>query len=246
MMLSKRIGFSPYMNAALRKSQIVLTWLIWSIGFSFYAQAQTNTEAVEHRLASTIIPDLKFHDTPISDAIQTIRSEFCRRAVDHQSFSVFLKQPRKADSFSKSASSPSPTSPVPELRITLAIHNMSVLEALRSVAAMVGMKVKIEAYAVSIVPEDELTAPLSTVVLKVTPEFVRSLDKAAETSSGSRRVDARAWLEKAGMTFPPGASAFYSPDIRKLVIRNTQANLDLVEDIDRFDEKANAPTPANP
>ena len=53
------------------------------------------------------------------------------------------------------------------------------------------------------------------------------------TGTGStaltKRPDAKAFLESSGVTFPPGSSAVYLPSTSKLVVRNTQANIDLVQ-----------------
>ena len=45
------------------------------------------------------------------------------------------------------------------------------------------------------------------------------------------RQDARTFLESSGVTFPPGASATYLPSTSKLVVRNTQENVDLIEQL---------------
>lgn len=234
------------MNAIPLKPKVGLIALIWLFGFSCFAQAQVDTKGVEAWLASTIIPDVTFHDTPVGDAIQTLRNESRQRSADHESFSVFLKLPGAGVLPAGTASSPSSASPPSEPRITLTMHKVSVLSALQAIAAQAGMKVKVEQYAVSIVPASETTEPLSTVILKVSPEFMRSKGETTEIQGVCERTDARAWLEASGMTFPPGSAAIYLPRTHKLVIRNTRANLDLVADVTHPGEKAIKQTPANP
>ncbi len=46
-----------------------------------------------------------------------------------------------------------------------------------------------------------------------------------------QRQDAKTFLEASGVTFPPGASATYLASTSKLVVRNTQENVDLIESL---------------
>ena len=105
--------------------------------------------------------------------------------------------------------------PTAGTRITLALNQIPLLEALKYVASQAGLKVKVEPYAVSIVPVSEQTDVMVTADFHVPPNFFRG-------------TDARTFLEASGVTFPPGASATYLPSTSKLVVRNTQENVDLV------------------
>ncbi len=121
-------------------------------------------------------------------------------------------------------------------------------------AKAANLKTKIEPYAVSIVPLTEDTGDMITLELRVPPSFIgttstggvsNALSQAATsataagggttdaTGTGSgpltKRDDAKAFLESSGVTFPPGASAVYLASTSKLVVRNTQANIDLVQ-----------------
>jgi general secretion pathway protein D len=157
-----------------------------------------------------------------------------------------------------------PTSPA-EARITITLNQIPLGEALRYIAAQAGLKVKVEPYAVSIIPISEQSNDLLTKEYRVPPDFISTtltgvslLQKGAYTtapgtgpspgaavpigtgkdtqeSTGGRqlvtREGAKDFLEVQGVQFPPGASANFLPQSSRLIVRNTQDNLDLVDAI---------------
>jgi general secretion pathway protein D len=153
------------------------------------------------------------------------------------------------------------TSPA-EARITITLNQIPLGEALRYIAAQAGLKVKVEPYAVSVIPISEQSNDLITKEYRVPPDFISTsltgvslLQKGAYTkaegtapaaapagtgkdtqeSTGGRqlvnREGAKDFLESQGVAFPPGASANFLPQSSRLIVRNTQDNLDLVDAI---------------
>jgi general secretion pathway protein D len=154
-----------------------------------------------------------------------------------------------------------------EARITITLNQIPLGEALRYIAAQAGLKVKVEPYAVSIIPISEQSNDLITKEYRVPPDFISTtltgaslLQKGAYTtapgtaaspgaaptgpagtgkdtqeSTGGRqlvgREGARDFLESQGVQFPQGASAQFLPQSSRLIVRNTQDNLDLVDAI---------------
>jgi len=134
-----------------------------------------------------------------------------------------------------------------DTQITLALNNIPLYEALRYVAAQAGLKIKIDPVAVSIVPLTDVSQDLITKEYKVLPTFIPKEEAAATDASaspfggtvgasdGTRRItgrqNAQAYLAKMGVPFPDGASAQYIPVGSKLVVRNTQDNIDLIDAI---------------
>jgi general secretion pathway protein D len=141
-----------------------------------------------------------------------------------------------------------------EARITITLNQIPLGEALRYIASQAGLKVKIEPYAVSIIPISEQSADLLTKEYRVPPGFISStvnvgpssLNQPARTggagggtakdtqeSTGGRllvnREGAKEFLESQGVPFPPGASANFLPQSSRLIVRNTQDNLELVD-----------------
>ena len=155
------------------------------------------------------------------------------------------------------------TSPA-EARITITLNQIPLGEALRYIAAQAGLKVKVEPYAVSIIPISEQSNDLITKQYRVPPDFISTtlsgsslLQRGAytkapgtapspgavptgigkdtvEATGGQQLVNregAKEFLEGQGVQFPPGASANFLPQSSRLIVRNTQDNLDLVDAI---------------
>ena len=153
------------------------------------------------------------------------------------------------------------TSPA-EARITITLNQIPLGEALRYIAAQAGLKVKVEPYAVSVIPISEQSNDLITKEYRVPPDFISTtltgaslLQKGAyakaegtapaaapagtgkdtQESTGGRqlvnREGAKDFLESQGVAFPPGAGANFLPQSSRLIVRNTQDNLDLVDAI---------------
>jgi type II secretory pathway component GspD/PulD (secretin)/tetratricopeptide (TPR) repeat protein len=157
-----------------------------------------------------------------------------------------------------------PTISPADARITITLNQIPLGEALRYIASQAGLKVKIEPYAVSIIPISELSADLLTKEYRVPPGFISSTvnvsasslnapvravgtggtAKDTQESTGGRqlvnREGAKEFLESQGVPFPPGASANFLPQSSRLIVRNTQDNLELV---DALVEQANVSGP---
>lgn len=146
-----------------------------------------------------------------------------------------------------------------DARITLSLNQIPLGEALRYIASQANLKVKVEPYAVSIIPVSEQSQELITKEYRVPPGFISTslntsasvLNQAAATKSTGfaptgtakdtqestggrqlvRREGAREFLESQGVAFAPGASAHFIPQSSRLVVRNTPDALELVDAI---------------
>ncbi len=154
-----------------------------------------------------------------------------------------------------------------EARITITLNQIPLGEALRYIASQAGLKVKVEPYAVSIIPISEQSNDLLTKEYRVPPGFISStvnvdassLNSPARSGGGAaptgsavgtvesgggrqlvNREGAKEFLESQGVPFPPGASANFLPQSSRLIVRNTQDNLELV---DALVEQANVSGP---
>ena len=75
---------------------------------------------------------------------------------------------------------------------------------------------------------------LVTKEYRVPPGFVpgnASVPAGRSSDGGAPRSEAKGFLESNGVAFPPGTSANYIPNGSKLIVRNTQANLDLIDNL---------------
>ncbi len=148
--------------------------------------------------------------------------------------------------------------PSADARITITLNQIPLGEALRYIASQVGLKVKIEPYAVLIIPISEMSNDLLTKQYRVPPGFISSslnvapsllnqpaakdgqtpvgTAKDTQESTGGRllvnREGAKEFLENQGVDFRvPGSSANFLPQTSRLIVRNTADNLELVDAI---------------
>lgn len=218
------------------------------------AEERKGTELMLARLNRIIVPRVDFRDATIRQAVSflqqrsrdldTMESDAERRGVN-----IVLKLPSTAPRPAAALEVEGEESPAagftPDARITLNLSNVPLYEALRYVATLAGLKVKVEPFAVSIVPLSEPTDTLEQREFKVPPGFITSAAPAetgtvamagrqTDTAGGSglaARQSAKDFLESQGVEFPPGTSANFNPGSSRLVVRNTPANLDLIESL---------------
>ena len=248
------------------------------------------TVAMNRKLQRIIIPHIEFRSTTISDAVEYLRQESARLDTesnpDERGVNIFLKLPGGGGT-SRTPAAPAPAEPaIPGLptgaeaggtvaaapsasantRISLTLSGIPLLEALRYVATQANLKVKVEQYAVSLVPLTEVTDVLVTREFRVPPNFISNTSTASPLGDGAlasgpvsatattavgnkdvtgegtaviNRQSAEDFLKASGVQFPAGASATYLASTSKLIVRNTQENIDLVESL--VNESQNVP-----
>jgi len=196
------------------------------------------TSQINRKLDDIIIPRIEFHDATIREALDFIKARAA--ALDtteqdpaHRGVNIVLEI--------------GPNSPEANSRITLSLNDVPLRAAIDYVAKAANLKLKIEPYAVAVVPQSVPTDVLITKEYKVPPGFISALPAAAGAAApaagggGSTTLapgsadtvkahsGAREFLEAQGVTFPPGASANFIASSSKLIVKNTQSNLDLVD-----------------
>ncbi len=220
----------------------------------------SNTEAISAKLNRIIIPKIDLRDTTIREAVDFLkqRSRELDTTTDDpklkKGVNIVLKLPNPtvgAETPVDPAAVPVPgatatTTPevTAETRITLSLSNVPLIEALRYLTELSGLKYKVEPFAVSIVPLTENTDELLTKEYRVPPGFIPANSAGADASAptagsnnaselAERRVpgrkDATAFLKAEGVPFPPDSFAQYVPAGSKLFVRNTQSALDLID-----------------
>jgi type II secretory pathway component GspD/PulD (secretin)/tetratricopeptide (TPR) repeat protein len=256
-----------------------------------FARDAGGTARITNKLNSIVIPRIEFRDASIREAIDFLRQQAVANdpaTEDKRGVDIVLRtaslgraeppvlQPESAPPLPGIAAEPGvePT-PVPapagpaispsDARITLTLNQIPLGEALRYIASQAGLKVKVEPYAVSIIPISEQSSDLFTKEYRVPPGFVSSsvnvganpLDRPATRVGGSAgtgrdtqestggqqlvtRQTALDFLKDQGVPFPPGASANFLPQSSRLIVRNTEENLELV---DALVEQANVAGP---
>ncbi|MEX1044540.1 MAG: Amuc_1098 family type IV pilus outer membrane protein [Chthoniobacterales bacterium] len=181
------------------------------------------TQSVNRKLDDIIIPRLNFTDATVREAIEYLRDVSAQQDRDPMDASdrgvnIVLKLDSAASSQT----------------ITIDLANIPLREALDYITRLANLKIKIEPYAVLIVPLTEQTDTLVTKEYRVPPGFITSLPGGGGTDVGvggetAARSRAKDFLESQGVQFPPGASANFLASSSRLIVRNTQENLDLVD-----------------
>jgi general secretion pathway protein D len=218
-----------------------------------------DTAAITSKLNRIIVPNVNWVGVPIRDAVNEIRNRSRQLDPDPDKSGVniylqFSSSTGALPSGDLGGALPAPEgaaplapagSPIPaeDTQITLSLNNVPLYEVLKYLAQLAGMKVKIEPVAVSIVPLSEPSDDLITKEYKVPPNFLPTKE-IAETDQFATaftapaegaaprvgpRMTAREYLESQGVQFPAGANANYTPAGSRLVVRNTQDNIDLID-----------------
>jgi general secretion pathway protein D len=132
-----------------------------------------------------------------------------------------------------------------DTKISIALKNVPLIEAVRYLTELSGLKYKIEPFAVSIIPLTENTEELVTKEYRVPPGFIPA-STGESTASGptpgsqpsgdsntriTGRRNATQYFTEQGVPFPTGAFAQYIASGSKLIVRNTQAAVDLIDTI---------------
>lgn len=186
------------------------------------------SQAINNKLDTIIIPRIDFTDSSIKEALDFIKkraSDLDEGDSENKGINIVLKLP--------------PDSPDAAYPITLSLSDVPLREALRYVTEAANLKIKIETHAVVVVPATENTDVLITKEYKVPPGFITATPGSAPpqvsgVAAGSQSVIAarsiaKDFLESQGVTFPEGASANYISLTSRLIVKNTQPNLELID-----------------
>jgi general secretion pathway protein D len=238
-------------------------------------QDAAGTARITAKLQKIILPRLEFREATIREAIEFLRKKSIELDVTEpdpakRGVSFVLKlepsggggapsaaAPAAAPSVAIPGLEPVPVAPAPaeaapvvsasaNTPITISLQNIPLIEALKYVTSLAGLKYKIEPYAVAIVPMTENVNVLIQKEYKVPPGFItRIASPAGDAGAGltpaspadatkggaaiTGRLDATEFLKSSGVTFPEGASAVYIARSSRLIVRNTQENLDLID-----------------
>jgi general secretion pathway protein D len=155
------------------------------------SQTASENSAIRRKLASIVIPRLEFHATTLENAIEFLRQESRRLDTDPdvaaRGVNILLQlPPAAAATVPQNAVSITPDTNIPGLpaavpavsaaaanpRITLTLNRIPLLEALQYIALQAGLKLRVEPYAVSLVPLTGNTDAMVTAVFRVPPSFI--------------------------------------------------------------------------
>jgi len=190
------------------------------------------TSAISRKLQEIRIPQLTLSDETVREAVEKLQKK--ARTLDttetdpaKRGVNIVLKLDPTKEALDGGT------------KINLSLSDLPLGEALKYIASAANLKVKIEPYAVAIVPLSEPTETLISKEYKVPPGFITTASTATPTAyaGGSSlpstvgKSGAKEFLESQGVTFSAGASATYLASSSKLLVKNTQANLDLIDSL---------------
>ena len=252
---------------------------------SSLGREMTGTARIASKLHNIIIPRIEFRDASVREAIEFLRQQAEENdpaTEGRRGINIVLRmtppgRPSEAaaaavvnDSTGPSVSvtpvsmSTAGSAATVEARITLALHDVPLSEALRYVAIQAGLKIKVEPYAICIIPINEQSSDLLTKEYRVPPGFITGwlnpstsslsqtstpantgTGKDTQESTGGRslvnREGAKEFLQGQGVSFTvSGSTANFLPQTSRLIVRNTPDNLELV---DAIVEQANVSGP---
>lgn len=266
------LGKQRYYDSAYNDTRSRMLWEVdkaWERPKRKFIEARTTestalqeekrgTEMMLAKLNRIIIPRIDFKDATVRQAINFLQQrsrdlDSSEADAERRGVNIVLKLPAAAPTAPSSTGAEggeaavAPAAPTGDSRINLSLANVPLYEALRYVATLAGLKVKVEPFAVSIVPLSEPTDTLEQREFKVPPGFIpnnavastgqqpaaagRTEVPVTGQSRLTARQGARQFLESQGVEFPPGSSANFIAGSSKLVVRNTAPNLDLIEQL---------------
>lgn len=190
------------------------------------------------RLNRIIIPNIAFDSVNLFEAIDFLRA----RATDPQDPSPINYTINLGPAESEDARK------IADLRFSLQLKNVPASRILQYITEATGTKFSVDDFSVIITPAGSTSEELITRTFRVPPDFLTTINSGLTgaapasndpfASSGNQsggliteRLGAREALEKHGIQFPDGASAFYNASINSLRVTNTAANLDSVSQI---------------
>lgn len=227
-----------------------------TINSGIYDGASQNEQIIA-KLNQIIVPSIDLQDMSIRDAVDLLRQlskrlDTMETDPARKGVNIVLNLGSASGVTSSTILPPTPgeeaapaaVAVTEDTPITLSLTNVPLYEALRYVSSLAGLKIKIDPIAVSIVPLTDVSSELITKEYKVPPTFIPtatgstldtttfSFDESGTSNPRiNTRITAREYLESLGVDFPEGASAQYISTGSKLLVRNTQDNMDYIDTI---------------
>jgi general secretion pathway protein D len=189
---------------------------------------------IEKLLADTTLSVINFDDTSLAEAVEFLTAKSKESDPLGRGVNIVLALAEE-DTLARNA------------RLNLILRNVPLSEVLRYITRDTGTKYKIDRFAVSIVSEGAASTQLLTRTYTVPPGFLNTAPggdsgaaddpfgdagaAAGGTNLKSNSATAKDFLTSSGISFPEGASAFYNAASSTLTVRNSQTNLDTIEEM---------------
>jgi hypothetical protein len=177
-------------------------------------------EAVLETMRRIIIPELSFRNTSITNAIDFLVKAGKENDLDKKGVSITLWSSAIVPPFKNPAWGVS--------NITFTGRNLTLYEAVRTVAGLSGLKHHVEATGVRLTPADEPQGELLLRAYPIESSFVaRLLELQTAGSNLAVTVEQalKSYLTKVGVDWPRGSAVTYDRIDSQLLVANTAENL---------------------
>lgn len=230
----------------------------------------TDAERLRERMASIIIPKIEFRDANIQDVVDFLAEASQAADPNQQGINIVLHLKNKGASQSAGVAKPqpipqddfgfdafdgmfddsavqqtaAPATPSSGISLTLNLRRISLLDAIKTITEITGMRYRIDGSIVIISPQGYVTGQVVTRMYPVQPTILdviiqrdtSNVDKESDFiqmggTTSFERSDVKGFFEKAGVPFPQGTSITYNPGISQLIVANTAENLEIFERI---------------
>lgn len=224
------------------------------------ASPVASADRIRKKLNSIIIPQVEFRGTTVREAIEFLKKKSveldAKSPSGEKGTNIVLKvgnanakdipgipgvQMPVKDAAPEALDESNPAN----TRITVSLKNIPLGEALNYVTGLANMKYQVEPYAIAVFPFSQNTDMLITREWKLPPDLIPNT---AGSDGIADRTVAKNWLVSQGMAFNDQASAVYIPQSNRLIVRNTQDQLDRINTLveTKTAEKAEAEATSAP
>ncbi len=230
-------------------------------------QTRTGAQRLQDKMAKIMIPSIEFRQANINDVVNFLVEESIRQDDEGGGVNIILnmsipgqEEGTAAPAFSDQAFL-DPWGDMPASgdaglgstlaasvgvkTITLNLRRISLLDAIKYITEVAGLKYRLEDNAVIITPAGVVSGHVITRMYPVQPsilDVVIQKEESDQDKTGEfvemgggkttiKRGDVKDFFEKSGVPFPVGTSITYNPTISQLIVANTPENLDTFERI---------------
>lgn len=192
---------------------------------------QSSSVAIVEKLRTIVFPRIEFLDLSLNEVIQYLGA---------RTASMDISEPdpeRRGVNFIYNGPEVAST-------VTLSLTNIRLGDLLGLIAEQTGTRYSVEEYMVAFSGLGSEDAALVSRTFRVPPDFLKTAvsddvasddpfaDEDASSASGlSTRMDVRDFLERNGVSFPDGSGVLFNPTSSTIQVRNTAANIAVIEEI---------------
>ena len=201
-----------------------------------------NTQILlSNKLDRIIVPIVDFQEVTIQEAFDYLRAQSVE--LDN----LELDPAKRGINFVVDLGSGEEAARIKAAKINLQLKGLPLSEVVKHIGSITGTVAVTQEWAVTIRPAGADTTEMVSRSFRVQPDFLTSgaasvgaanaeaHDPFGANNAGegllARRLSAEEVLKQQGVPFPAGASATFNPGTSMLTVRNTSANLDLIEQI---------------